>query len=402
VTIVAPHTSRSTVPDAEALFREAKRRQHRRRVGWALAVAIVVTVAGLVASQIGSPRVVPHRRTVARPGSGLPVGTPAAIVGWTSRAGVVVISTKTGRVERTLATNISIFEPGIPNVSVSPDGTVFFESAEPAPHNHNVDTGDQIFAVPIAGGPIRDIASGSDPQVSPNGRLLAYIAPGPAGQAGEAPYLVPPIGINVATLSAGGAITGVRTLAPGPLQVNQGASDLAWSGDSRALSFDLLNGSTDVTTSWTVPVESSDDSLAQASEIQLHQAGLTWNGYWGPVLHGRTLGLGVLTSTSGSQEIVTINPRTGREVGSLFKVPAAVCTAVDPAGGDACSSDFSNEVIGDSAGTGVLVAGAIPLVDGSPTTSGRAFLYRWTAGSRSPVRLARQILVAAWGPTASR
>jgi hypothetical protein len=252
--------------------------------------------------------------------------------------------------------------------------------------------------VPITGGPVRDVAAGSDPQVSPNGRFLAYISPDPAGEAGEAPYLVPPVGIDIATVTGGGTITQVRTLAPGPAQLNQGASDLSWSGDSKDLSFDLLQPSTENTTSWTVPIAASD-SLAAARQIKLHGNGLTWNGYWGRSRLGAPQGLGVLSSASGHQEVVSINPATGRVVRRLFAVPAAICTATILAGSDGCDADFSNEVIGDGAATSVLVGGAIPLVQGAPSTSGKAFLYRWSVGERAPVRLTPGVLVAAWaGP----
>jgi hypothetical protein len=359
--------------------------------------AVVLILAGVVSvSQLMVQPSSLHRTPIASSRYAAPAHTPSTIVGWTSNSRVVVLSTETGKVERILASNVSIFEPGLPSVSVSPEGTVFFESAAAAPYNDDVDTGDQIFAVPISGGRIRDVASGSDPQVSPNGKLLAYISPDPAGTAGEAPYLVPPVGIDVATLSPQGAIASVRTLAAGPPQLNQGASDLTWSGNSQNLSFDLLNPSTNVTTSWTISAGAA--SLAGAQLIDLHQ-GLTWNGYWG---RKPDLGLGIQSSVSRSQQVVTIKPSTGRITGRLFSMPAEVCIATSVAGSEGCSSDFSNEVIGDSAGTSVLVAGAVPFVDGSPTTSGQTFLYRWSSDSPSPVKLTQQVLVAAWGPSGSR
>jgi len=36
-------------------------------------------------------------------------------------------------------------------------------------------------------------------------------------------------------------------------------------------------------------------------------------------------------------------------------------------------------------------------VEGAPTTSGKAFLYRWSVGERVAVRLAPRVLVATWG-----
>ena len=395
MTLVTPRPTDAPPADAEALFKEARRRRRQRRMAWLLAVVLVTTAVVVVVSQAGPTKTAPRRgaQTV-RPS--VPVVMSSSIVGWTSTSNMVVLSSA-GQIQRTLASNISIFAPGLPNVSVAPDGTVYFESAEPAPYNRELGPGDQILAVPISGGQVRDIAAGSDPQVSPNGRFLAFISPDPAGQAGEAPYLVPPVGIDIATLSAGGIISSVRALSPGPAQLNQGASDLSWSSDSSQLSFDLLNPTTNMTTSWTIPTNATLTSLASARRIPLQEVGLTWNGYWGARRNGSAVGLGVLTSTSGSQEVVTIDPATGRMLNRLFSTPAAICTTAPDAGNGGCSSDFSNEVIGDSAGTSVLVAGAIPLIGGSPTTSGRTFLYRWSLGDRSPTRVASQILVASWG-----
>jgi hypothetical protein len=391
-------TDGGSAPDVEALFKEARRRRRRRRQIGVLVVAALVLAAIVVHVALFTPagHSSSSRHTAATPPRGLPSGTPAEIVGWTSTHKVVVISTATGQVIRTLATDVSIFAPGLPNVSVAPGGTVFFESAEPSTSTTGVDTGDQIFSVPITGGPVRDLAAGSDPQVSPNGRVLAFISANPSGEAGEAPYLVPPVGVDIAALSPEGTVSQVRALPPGPAQVNQGASDLSWSGDSKDLSFDLLDPSTDTTTSWTIPV-AGNNSLAAARQITLRGTGLTWNGYWGSNRQGAPLGLGVLTSASGRQEVVSINPATGRPLTRLFAIPADICTATVPTGSDGCTSDFSNAVIGDNTATSILVGGAIPSVEGAPTTSGKAFLYRWSVGERVAVRLAPQVLVATWG-----
>jgi hypothetical protein len=396
MTLVTPRPTDVRPVETEALFKEARRRRRQRRLACALAVVVVTAAIVVIVSQTGPSKTTPQQRTHA-PRPSVPIAIPSAIVGWTSTSNVVVLSSATGRIERTLASNISIFAPGLPNVSVAPDGTVFFESAEPAAYNRQFGSGDQILAVPIAGGQIRDIAAGSDPQVSPNGQFLAFISPDPAGQAGEAPYLVPPVGIDIATLGSGGIILRNRTLVPGPAELNQGASDLSWANNSSELSLDLLNPTTNVTTSWTVPINGTVTSLASARKIPVDEAGLTWNGYWGTSKSGTPVGLGVLSLTSGGQEIVTIDPSTGRIVHRLFNLPAAICAAAPSAGNVGCSSDFSNEVIGDTAGTSVLVAGATPLVDGSPTTSGQTFLYRWNLGEGAPTRLANQILVASWG-----
>lgn len=385
MTLVSTPPTATPVPDGEALFKEARGRRRRRRILWAFLVFVVaVAVAALTATLgLGLPAA-KTSQDAHNPRKPFALGPPAEIVAWTSAFKVVVLSTRTGHVVRTLASNVSIFAPGIPNVSVAPDGIVFFESATPSPQDTNATEGDRIFSVPVNGGPVRNIGSGSDPQVSPNGKLLAFIASEPAGVAGEAPYLVPPVGIDIATLSSGSVET-VRTLEPGPVQRNQGASDLSWSSNSLRLSFNLLNPNANVTTAWTLAATTST-SLAQATQIPLHTAGLTWNGYWGDAKDGTSIGLGVLHSGSGGLEVVSINPSTGRVVGRLFRIHGEIFP------------DFSNNVRGDSSGANVLVAGVTSLVDGTPTTSGAVTLYRWQVGDRAPTEVANQIDVAAWGP----
>ena len=277
-----------TPPDAEALFKEARQRRRRRRLTGALALGAFAAVVALVAGSLWlpapsppAPGTAPAARDAALAGTAR-APMPNEIVGWGANANLVVISTRTGDVERTLASHVSVFAPGLPSVSVAPNGTVFFESATPQLVAAAATGGDRILSVSIRGGPVRDLGAGSDPQVSPDGRSVAYIAPEPAGTAGEPPYLVPPQGIDVATLSASGTVAAVRTLEPGPAQVDQGASDLSWSPNGRMLSFDLLNPTTSATTAWTTPVGRGVKSLATARRIPL-AAGLTWTGFAGRV-----------------------------------------------------------------------------------------------------------------------
>ena len=200
-------------PAAEVLFKEARRRRRRRRIGW----LVVVICAALIASAAYAQA---NRRTT-RPPAGarrpaaersLPAGTPTDIVGWQSSDRVVVIDTRTGAVVRTLATGVSVEAPGLPDLTVSPGGQVYFDSA-PLPGVSPADAeGDQIYTVPITGGPVVEVGPGSDPQVSPNGQLLAYLA---STGAGEAPYLSPAGGIEIATL-AGTRVTGGSHAPPRP------------------------------------------------------------------------------------------------------------------------------------------------------------------------------------------
>ncbi len=388
------------VPPIEVLFPEARRRRRRRRLGWlalALGTALALTLA-VISQNDGRTRPPTRRAPSPLP---LPAGAPAEIVGWTSSFHVEVLSTRTGAVLRTLASNVSVFAPGLPAVSVTPAGTVVFDS-DPIPGVSPPNSqGDQIFTVPITGGPIREVAPGFDPAVSPDGRSVAFVA---SNGVGEATYVAATGGIDIATLS-GSAITGVVTLHPDATQVGQGVSNLSWSSDSRRLSFDLLQPSTDSATSWTLDLPTSTPSLAPAVQIPLHPAGVTWNGYLGKS-EGRELGIGVLTAPqedpplASTQRVVSIDPTSGGVVQELFALPAAVCTSArTPLAPSDCNADFGNALDVDQAGSSVLISGVVPLTRGTVSTSGLTYLYRWTQGSMRPVRLSRGVLVAAWGPS---
>ena len=276
--LTRPPTPLADLPPAaaEVLFEEARRRRRRRRIGWLVVVHLrrADRVGGL---RPGRPpdHASPHDHSPPAADRPLPAGTPADIVGWLSSDQVVVIDTRTGAVVRTLATGVSVEAPGLPDLTVAPGGQVYFDSAPLAGVSPHDAEGDQIYSVPITGGPVVEVGPGSDPQVSPNGQLLAYLA---SDGAGEAPYLLPGGGIDVATL-AGARVAGVRTLHPDPAQQDQGASDLSWSPDGQHLSFDLLGSEADTTTSWTIALAGAGSSLATAQQIPLQPAGLTWNGY---------------------------------------------------------------------------------------------------------------------------
>ncbi len=235
--------------------------------------------------------------------------------------------------------------------------------------------------------------------MSPDGDRLAFVSTDPVG---EAPYLVAGVGLSVADLR-GSTVTDVHTLEPGPRQLDEGLSDLSWSPDGHALSFSLLDGTSDLTTFWTVALDPAPVTLASAHEIPMVQPGVTWNGYLGHLQHGQAVGLGVRRHADGRVDVVMLNPVTGRILATLFGAPGAICvppTASTP-GSRECVADFVNPVIGDTSGRDVLLSGVIPIVDGVPTTSGAADAYRWSVGERHAVRLTPQVLQAAWGPTAS-
>jgi hypothetical protein len=334
------------------------------------------------------------------PSSALPKGTPRSIVAWTSNDQIEVLSTRSGAVERVLASKISIFEPGLPSLSVSPDGVVYFDSAPIAGVSPPDAQGDQIFQVPLAGGAVREVAPGYDPAISPDGRQLAYVA---SVGIDEAPYMVRGGGIAIARLD-GSVITSVITVHPGSQQIGLGVTNLSWSPSSKRLSFNLINGSKDSATSWFLP-NIRVSTLNSAVKIPLHPAGLTWGGFLTRGSDGRDLGFGVLTSPqdmpplASPQRVVVIHPLTGVAVRPLFKVPDAICTmAQSPEGPADCDADFTNALDLDSVGSGVLISGATPIRSGQiSTTLSSAYLYRWSFGTSRPVRLASGVLVATWG-----
>jgi hypothetical protein len=161
-------------PVGQAVIQEARRlRRHRRRQrGLIIGLVALVVTTGLFALFNGgrTPRPSTGHRgepTIAGPGSAL----PHEMVVWRG-FNIDVISSTSGHLIRTLATDIALFR-GAPHPTVSPEGTVYFDrGVEPTP---NVPI-EQIVSVPLRGGPVTVVANGHYPEVSPNGRFLAYVA----------------------------------------------------------------------------------------------------------------------------------------------------------------------------------------------------------------------------------
>jgi hypothetical protein len=394
----------SAVLDPQALIEEARRRQRRRyrRAGVCLlALAVLAATAVVGVDHLRRGPKAPAAGRVDRPLAAAVPATPKEMVAWMSDDRVVVLSSASGKILRTLAAPVLLDEPGLPDLAVSPAGMVYFDSASLSSFNTGTWGGaDQIFEVPLAGGPVTHLAAGYDPQVSPNGRLLAFAA----SEAGQAPYLDAAGGIEIAHISPRG-LTATRVLHPDARQLNQGLSQLSWSSDSRRLSFAQLDGDTDVTTFWTLPVDAKGTSLGAASQIPLRNPSLTWNGYWGRHrVDGRDVGLGVLTTADGTQRVVLLDPRTGRQLSTLFSVPGEVCVALSPTSPpmtaprpSPCSYGFDNTVISDTGGGDVLLGGATSLNAGGGAGSAPS-LYRWRMGTRRVIRLTPGALLATWGP----
>src|SRR5271155_5242634 len=109
----SPRTVDKPVPDVEVLFPEARRRRRRRRFGWlaaALCIALLIAVVAVVRGQTSDRSTTNRTRPTARIAL---EQTPSEIVGWTSNRDLEVISTTTGAVERTLASDVALFAPGV-------------------------------------------------------------------------------------------------------------------------------------------------------------------------------------------------------------------------------------------------------------------------------------------------
>jgi dipeptidyl aminopeptidase/acylaminoacyl peptidase len=166
------HTPRS--PDAllDEVYRRADRRQRQRRTRSVLlvatvAVAVVLAAFGLAGSGSPSHEQVTTTDTLA-PGDRL----PADLV--TVEDGLVVASTATGRVLRTLVpsgTGVGMVDP-----QLSPDrSTVYFIAQGPE------GTVDRIESVPFRGGEVRQLVAGARDgeiagySVSPDGTRVAWV-----------------------------------------------------------------------------------------------------------------------------------------------------------------------------------------------------------------------------------
>jgi hypothetical protein len=388
----------SEAGSAEALFREAHLRRRRRRsaIGAALigllAVAVVAALL-LVGKQptvsIGTPP--PSQSEIAAG----PV-MPSKMVVWGqsgSSMSIQVVSARSGRVVRTLASDLGLFD-GTPQPTAAPDGTVYYDDAV-AGSQEGPDARppvEQILRVPITGGSPTFVADGHDPAVSPNGRFLAYliwtqITGGPEGI------------VVVNRLTGATSTWQYSTVAP---DINA----ISWSPDSRflAVSSETLTGSGPRAT-WRLSIgrlrlSSPDRSLDQLPPVQLPRcpppthwagAGATRDMAWAGFLNSHE-GIGTcqhvgLTSEGNWTRPVVVNLATSRVVRRLPVVPGLI--GVAPSGGFHADASGHNLVfIGYGRGAGGL--------------------YRWTVGTPANGRQSGPVLVkndvgsASWVPTTGR
>ncbi len=172
-----------------------------------------------------------------------------------------VISSATGHVLRNLTSDIGTFD-GTIQPTVSPAGTVYFDH----PGQAGSQPSEQIWSVPVAGGPIAYIADGHTPVVSPNGAFLAYLTWTGLTNA--------PASVVVMTIATGA--TNTWTYSTNLPEIRE----LSWAPDSHSLVFTT---STPTRTSWiygawSIGLSNPNRSLDAAQPIRL-LPNAAWVGY---------------------------------------------------------------------------------------------------------------------------
>ena len=381
---------------AEALFEEAHKRRRRRRrvVGAALmgtlviafAVASVVLVENKPTAPLGTPPA-SHIEGAAVP------TMPSQMVVWGQTGttmSIQVLSSRSGRVMRTLASDLGLFD-STPQPSVARDGTVYYDQAIPGTTQQGPGADppvEQIFRVPITGGPSTFVADGHDPAVSPDGRYLAYLIWTQITEGPEGVVVVNRLTGAVSTWQYSTNVPGINTI--------------SWSPDSLSLmvSSETLVG-TGSGSSWRLSIgrlwlSDPNRSLNDLPRVQLplcppptpwaspgSNRDMAWTGFLnGDDGIGTCRHVGLTLQGNWTQPIV-VNLATGRVVRKLPLVPG---------------------LIGEGPGGGFLVdaSGHHLLFIGYGLGSGG--LYRWTVDTRSNGRKAGPVFVknnvgsAGWVP----
>jgi hypothetical protein len=394
VTIAGPSTARepspgagSALPLAEALIQEARRRQRRRWRRRALGASLVLLAAAAATGPVG----LSGRTARAPAGGGGPAppgpvaGMPSQIVVWTASFKIEVLSSRTGRLIRTLATNVALFQ-GLPALAVSPAGVVYFDDVyAPGPlpavpggiQGSGRGAGEWVLSVPLAGGPVTRVALGSDLALSPDGRLLAYVPwTDPLCSPPSRPCEGKPEAIVVRDLPAGTQKTWAFTSTV-PFVTN-----LSWSPDGRYLAFagmtGIKNGTVTVRTAQVLDTRSGG-TLDDARRIPLGQAA-AWAGYLTP-----QAGAGVLTGPDGIIQagggLVEIGISSGRVLRRLTSLPPRGLGTGNVFDGT------ENTITADRTGRYLLIVGV---------GTGSGEIFRWTFGMPRPVSIASGALEAAW------
>ncbi len=362
-------------PGAGALIEEARQRRRRRwRRRAFLGASLVLLAAAAATGAVGLSG--PGARSPAGRAPPVPAGPvasmPSRVVVWTGDSKIEILSSRAGRVIRTLARNIALFQR-TPTLAVSPAGVLYFDDAR----GSGRDAGEWVLSVPLAGGPVTAVAQGRDPAVSPDGQLLGYVSwTDPSCSPGSLRCPGKPEAIVIRDLLARTQRTWAFTSLV-PVITN-----LSWSPDGRYLAFtaetSVKNGTVMVRTAQVLDVRSGG-TLDDAPRISLGRA-VAWAGYLTP-----QTGVGVMVGPDGAIQaergLVEIRVSNGRVIRRLTSLPSrglGTGNAFDGA---------ENTIAVDRTGRYLLIVGM---------GDGHGEIYRWTAGMRRPVRVTAGAFAAAW------
>lgn len=359
---------------ARALFAEARQRRIRRRL-----IAAIVIVVFLVASTVALVDRSTTRSTPPKTGHRIPTSgsgatrMPSQLVVLSGNDDLEVISSKTGRVVRRLATRLGLFR-GTNQPSVSRSGIVYFDNAARVNNGPSV----QIFSAPLSGGPATFVAFGHKPVVSPDGRRLAYLT---WTDLTDAPDSVVVMNLQTRATSTW-QYAAIQKQYP---EFWPEIDGLSWSANSQFLAFTTTSrtGSTWANGVWALQLSNPDRSLLDARPIPLHP-NAQWEGYV-----SATQGIEVRVQHNFLQKSdwfqpVVIDVSTGRVIRRLPIV----------------SGDGGGMWI-DPSGRFLALQKERVLPNGMGTT---VDLYRWSIGSPSaptktrPTLVKRNVWSAAWVP----
>ncbi len=141
----------------------ARRRRRRQLVVSLVLCAVPAGATAALATPVGVLSASAAAATAGAPARSAGA-VPSEAVGVTTAGAVVVLSLSGGRVLRTLVAHGAVGD----GITVSPDGrTVYFATASGCDGS--------VDSVPLAGGPVRTVTSGSDPALTPRGDVLAVV-----------------------------------------------------------------------------------------------------------------------------------------------------------------------------------------------------------------------------------
>jgi hypothetical protein len=336
----------------------------------------LILAAALVAAAVvagGSGLIGRGVRTPAEGPGWLPAGPvrpmPSQVVVWTGGFKIQVLSSRTGRVVRTLASNVGLYQ-GIPTIAVSPAGVVYFDTAR-GPEQW-------IESTPLTGGPITTIGPGDMPAISPNGRLLAYLA--------YTVNIYPPNTPARDMTSTPEAVV-VRNLETGAVRSWAFTSDvpaissLSWSPDNRFLAYTSLSRASGQPPPDTTQLldTRSGGTLTSARRIPL-APGLEWAGFLTPQV---ALAVTPYPAAQGRQQtMVAVATRTGRILRRLIRLPSQGLST------DNVFDGTEGTITADPTGHYILIAGAGPRGNGE--------IFRWAAGTGHLASITSGAIRAAW------